>query len=569
MVPSLIQSVISNENYLSAMPYLYGMGFIVSSIYIILYLYHKKFFIRVPFRFLDFSTWIVLAVPFWGLIVWKRLDLDYWLDELISIIRHILPSVRSAVLYYPVPNNHVFSNLINNLYLQLMGWQDLQFVLRYPIALRFLQLIFGILTLVIFASLIKSHVSLPASWLAVILFATTIPWLNIIVQIRGYSLSLLFSSLLLYQVLSYLDDPIRKKGIWISLISSLLLYTIPSNIYFLLAVISFVLLDSVISRLLKPISTDKKGKFVFESNRPHLSIFLYLIIGFALAWLFYLPVLDQIFDNQYVLSQGLFQGTVFKNPFPKVFNYMISGRLSIFVIAGVGYLLAVMAAVRSRKVNLMRKINLSWMTFFLPFLFSFFRGDKPFPRVFFISFPSLILGAVLGLDHWMNILKNYFSKPKRFPPLFTAGFFIVCNFLFFRQYFQNVEQIRINLETENKEAVEQDDSRLWASHFLDHYHVYPLVTNLIGLADPAQVYIDKTHTKYEWVPATYLDAFEIKVNPLEKPEQIQFHRAYYVTSYPSETERSIQNRFPKTVCNKMTETLSIYQLLYCIDGEIE
>lgn len=356
---------------------------------------------------------------------------------------------------------------------------------------------------------------------------------------------------------------------WISLSSGLLLYTIPSNIYFLFAVISFVLLDGVIFRLLKPPSHSKNGNFMFERNRPNLSILLYLIIGSILAVLFYLPILDQIFDNQYVLSQGLFQGTVFKNPFQKVLMFMISGRMIVFVFAGIGYLLAILAAVRSRKVSLVRTINLSWMTFFLPFLFSFFRGDKPFPRVFLVSLPSLIFGAVLGTHHMMNMIKIIFLKPKKFTLVFTAGFFIVCNFLFFRQYLQNEEQIRINLEKENKEAVEKDDSRLWSSHFLDHYHVYPLVTNLIGLADPAPAYIDKNQTKYEWVPATYLDTFEINFHSLEKPEQIQAFRAYYVTSYPSETERSIQSHFPKAVCKRITESLSIYQLLYCFDGEKE
>ena len=504
-----------------------------------------------------------LSVPFLFLMITHRLDLDFWLDEMMSIIRHIKPSVRSIIFSYPAPNNHVFSNLLSNIYLRLIGIRDLKLVLENPYILRLPYFLSGLLAVYVTAYTAHKHIGKWAGYITVILFTTTIPLANFLAQVRGYSFSILFSSLLVLSTLEYEKTESWQPVVSIILSSFLLLYTIPSNIYFVLGMVLYFVFREVWSG-----SFFRVGKLSVRADQFSVlgkgkTVIFSLGVGMVMAVLFYLPVIRRIINNKYVLTEGLFQGTVFQTVLKGYLQHVISGRLGITLVAMLGLIWLMVQTIGEKDRAKGFLIHYNLMVFFLPFVVSFIRGDDPFERTFLVSLPSLILIAVLGIDHVLEKLAHWFSSEWRLHTVLLGGLFLIMNGSFLSVHQGIRKEISENLHQEQIEQVEYHDQRMWASHFLEHYHILPIIHTAEKNNQDLPFYLDEENTRYPWVMIAYFQEFGYPIIDFTDPITIEEPQGYVVVSYAEESTAEIKQSFPGAECSFVDEDVSIYRVLSC------
>ena len=558
----LLVSISGLENLAQWLSPLYWLGLILSIVLMYFYFIKKPIRVQISVTLKDIGVWLLLTFPFLYLTFTQRLSLDFWLDEVISIVRHIQPSVKSVVLNYPAPNNHIFSNLISNIYLQLVGYQDMLTILASPIVLRIPFLISGVFSILVLAYLAHIYLGKWAGYIVVVLFSTSIPFLNFIVQVRGYSFTLLFSSLILLLVLQFKDNPQCWKAFTIAFLSLLLFYTIPSNVYYILGLTGFFGISGVLEwykDTSHQISFDRKH-FVFIN--PALTLMLMLVGGLALGTLLYIPVIKQVIGNDYVTSKGYFKGMVFDDTFFEVIEHFISGRFWIFITAWVGVFLSWIKALRGRNKQHLTLIYLALSVFFLTFIISYIRGDDPGERVFLVVLPIFILLAAFGLHSILRWTKR-FSTHSWLMYLLFAFLYLSANSIFLSTYRSIKDEIYLNLKEQKFDYVEYHDNRMWASHFLEYYQVLPSIEVVGNSSENLPVFLDADNTRYEWVIEEYLKSYGYPFQLVQELTQNPVSEAYIIVSYPDRSIKNLKSQYPETICEPVTEELSLYRVLRC------
>lgn len=541
----------------------YWLGLILSVAFLGVYFFNNPIQIKLSVTFIDVGVWILFITPFLFLVVTRRLFLDFWLDELISIVRHIQPSVRNSILSYPAPNNHVFSNLVSAVYIQLIGHRELLEIFKHPVILRLPYMFSGLLSILVLGYLAHTYLGKWAGRIVVTLLCTTIPFLNFITQVRGYSFTFLFSSLITLLILVYKENQVRWKAVFVGGLSCLLFYTIPSNVYYLLALCLFLALDGLIQwgKERACLISLKQDEYIFIN--PQITLVLMMVVGLAIGGLFYAPVVQKIINNKYVVSLGFLNGTVFKNTFLNSIEYFVSNREWIFFLAGIGVIYAWVKAIKEKDQTILTLVHLSSFTFLLPYVFSFIRGDQPFERTFLVVLPSFILLATVGLHSIAKIIQGIFTEHPLVKPVIITSLLLVANGIFVSTYQQINKEIFTNLAEQKFDYVKYDDKRIWASHFLEHYQILPLIQTIQDAEDQSLVLLDVDNTRYEWVMTTYLEVFGISYQFLHKPLASTVPEALLIMSYPARSIDMLKELYPKSECRPLVDELSIYRVMHC------
>lgn len=504
------------------------------------------------------------AAPFLTLVVTKRLDLDFWLDEVISIRRHIVTELQRALFWYPVPNNHVFTNALSGIYLKLIGAKDLLTVLQHPAILRAFYLAFGLGTLLVVAWTAHRFAGRAAAFVIVLLFSTTLAYLNFIVQVRGYSPSIFFAAALQLAVLIYWRDGRRSAALAAAAFAVMLLYTIPSNLYFLLALfLIFLLLGLYQGFARRSLSASLAPNDFHLLNRP-LTLSLSISLGCGLALLAYLPILKKVLENRYVETLGAFKGTAFPGLLQESLVVFISGRVWLFALAAVGLLLLFVRKNSAQRTPRLAILYLSVATMVLPYLLSTARGDEPFVRTFFVLLPAFFLLAAIGVQVLVEQVPWPGRAGKAALALALAACFVYANVVFFANYTNASAQVAHTLAIEDVDQVEFRDSRLDASVFMDHYHLRQVIDAFQTQADPGlPVLVDRANTRYLFTLTTYLEAYTIDFREFDYPAEIQSPEAYIFLSYPQQALYKWEVIYPDMQCENISPVLTIYQVLHC------
>ena len=341
-----------------------------------------------------------------------QLNTDLWNDEIYTLRHFTLVPLLTTCTDYHVPNNHVFFNLINNIYLNIIGVKHLGSLMDHVWIIRIIPLIYTLLTIFVMYLISRKFFNKTTAFLSVIILLTTIPFLNYAAQVRGYSLSMLLFTLILYYIMSGIVSSKTYKYILIAIFTALLIYTIPSNIYFVGSLIVFFIIRFIYYLYLS------KGKLAGSYLNLLLIISLSLGIGIALA--LYKPIFKEVFYNEYVVSHDInlhYAKYITLN----VITGFISFRWILIVIFIIGMLFLF-----SSKYNKESKLFYLIMFIFLyifPFIISTLRGDEPPDRVFTILMPIFSIIISYGI---VLLIQNV-ERLKKFTVLYIIIVFIICN----------------------------------------------------------------------------------------------------------------------------------------------
>lgn len=562
IITPLIFSLTGIERSGLWLPKLYWTGIFITIPILTAYLLNSQFAINKEL-IRDFGRYLFISSPLVYLIIKKRLFLDFWLDELMSIVRHIHPSVSAAVLKYPVPNNHVFSNLVTGIYVQLIGKQEMATILASPFILRLPYFISGILTILVVGAYARKYISKLSGYSAVILLTTTIPFLNFMVQVRGYSFSILLSSLLLLFIMDNKEQSTKWNSFGIVLVSCLLIYTIPSNVYYVIAFIAFFTISNFVNWLSRLQMDDGLRKIRTKRITNDLRICLLLVGGIILSIVFYAPILPKMLSNSYVKSYGLFRGTVFSGTFQSTLNHFISNRWLILILSMGGVLIRIREIFRKKNPKDNTHLILLIVLILFPFLVSFIRGGHPFERVFLVILPAFVLLLTIGISEIFELLNTEIFQPVYFSTIFFTILFLISNGRFVSSYYDIENEIKTNLIEEKFEYVEYRDNRMWASHYLEHYQVMPIIRVIEELPNVNLVLVDKENTRYEWVITTYLGIFNVPYQEYDSYKSDQRSEIQLVMSYPGQSFKKIYDNNPVFKCYDLLDLPSIYQIYTC------
>lgn len=211
---------------------------------------------------------------------------------------------------------------------------------------------------------------------------------------RGYALSMSAASALTALLLFWANGhPLNwRHGLSITLSSFALLYALPSNAYMWVAALFAVGMTQWSGRV-----AGNKTSFGYLASG--------LALGAGLAFMAYLPVLEQMRGSAYFESEGAFRSVHFEK-LGLVLSDFLSLRWLLLPAALGGAYLA-----WKEKGPVLRSMALLTAVLVLPFAFSALRGDSPPERVFLPLLP--VFAVLLSLSCWV-LVKNVLPE-KRSP----------------------------------------------------------------------------------------------------------------------------------------------------------
>lgn len=465
---------------------------------------------------------------------WLHGNEDLWNDEIYSLRFFVFKGLSVVLTDYHVPNNHIFANVLHWLWVQLPGCGDMGALLDDAWRLRLLPGLLSAVTAGLLWQAASKNWGRHAGGIAVLLLLSGITFGNFAFQVRGYALSMLAGSGLLYGALNLF----QKKhisfhvSVLVALSTAVLLYTIPSNLYFVLSVGAMALLTC---NWREPIG--RAAALWFGGA---------MVAGALIAIAWYVPVLDRIFNNEYVAGSGAFRGEHFGN-MATTLEHFFSWCWMLLLLLLPGWWFAVQeAGLRRRQAILLAGV------FFLPFLFSALRGDNPPLRAFLVQLPAFVLLLTLG---WISATDKIGMKSlwQRVAMVLPAIYCLLC-------YPYAVYKTRQTLEQGLDKLVRYQDLNynyyqyLYApNRELDLFRQkYASATLIIETSEPYDVPIYAQHKKVRAVP---LDSIQkhIERDPV----------LYISTMYPRNFIREMQKLTPAWDCSYLQPEVRYPRIVVC------
>lgn len=318
---------------------------------------------------------------------------DLWNDEIYTLNNFVFKGLPTVLTDYHVPNNHIFANVLHWLWATLTG-ADFGDCLDAPWRIRLLPGLLSVLTAVVLMRTAGRHWGTEAGFAAGLALLTGITFQSFAFQVRGYPLSLLAASGLLYCALRVLQHNtfLWKNWAAVAALTAALLWAIPSNLYFVLVV--GLLVPVAAASAPQTTAPDHPPRRIFWvknfAPRPALWFAAAVLAGVALAMLLYAPVLSQMLHNQYLSPGQPFQAAHWENS-EKTLRHFVSWRWPLLPVLGWGWYKILITNKKNRPALLLLAGAL-----FLPFLISAARGDAAPMRAYLVQLPAFVLLAALG-----------------------------------------------------------------------------------------------------------------------------------------------------------------------------
>src|SRR6185436_19317157 len=444
--------------------------------------------------FLNKKFLLFLALLPFFYMTYSFASLDFWNDEMYSLRYFTFVPLATTVTDYHVPNNHIFFNLLNQIFLRTAGISDLHRLMDDPFLIRLLPFIYSLGTLFYLWLTGKKFFNEFTAFLSVAILATTFPFFSYFLQMRGYGLSMFFLMVMIYHTWNLESNFSRKDFLLVVLAVCLSIYTIPLNLYFVFSIGVFYFIRVTIYCFNFFRRKHEHRRIIFFPGK-NFKIIIALAIGSACSFLLYLPIYKQVFFNNYVKSHGWFKEG-FSLP-GIVFNAFLSGRylLPALFLAGIFFYF-----IKKDKHGsfFFRGFIFLICVLLVPFIISFVRGDQAPDRTFVILAPVFSLCFAAGIDFFLRSVFKAGNKKNVLLLILVA----YCNLTFIFYYSKVRNHVRNDIEISNRS---QD---IKYNYYLAYFHPKKLVESFrkIYTAHPAALIIRESdyHGMRE-----YLDKYEI------------------------------------------------------------
>lgn len=452
------------------------------------------------------------------LFIWlysDRLFLDFWNDELYTLKNFVFTQVSITLTDYHAPNNHVFLNLLNNIYLKIIGVDSLYELMENPFLMRALPLLYFLILLFFIYKLSLEFFNKRTAQLSLLLLFTSIPYYHFAFQIRGYGLSALFLVLIVYYGLRFLKSGKKTLLFLIAILTAFTFYTVLSNLYPLIGLLCFLYAKILWEN--KEKSSNLLNTFYQLPKNALFQLALSIKIGLLIGLFFYLPIFEEVFFNSVVQTKT-------NHPFLRLgynsvylLQGLISGRWIIAILAIIGYM---------KNFNNHRNwgcfFGLIFFMTFIPILLSFLRWDRSPIRVFVVMIPLLTILFGIGLDLFWELIRERLVEYK----FYFLGLSIIALVNFQMEKSKIMHQIELDIQNNGRS---QD---LYYQYY--SYHYQPLTDikyfyeNIYDRKYPVFIKGCEPHGIKH-----YLEKYNIKYYFFEDFDSIKIEeKAFIITNHP-------------------------------------
>ncbi|MDR3575273.1 MAG: glycosyltransferase family 39 protein [Anaerolineaceae bacterium] len=392
-----------------------------------------------------------------------------------------------------------------------------------------------------------------SSVLAVVLLVTTIPFINFSLQIRGYCLSITLLEIMIYHTWQFEKAMDIKNGVILFAAATLAVYTIPSNLYFILSVIGFYMIYQIIRFIKYRQSCEGWGDSIKQCVRDYPFRIIYLLIGsFLLSIILYLPVIKNVINNPFVVSHGPFRIKTIIDLMPQTLSYFLSERWWILPFVVIGFVLSFQGKTGRNSYYLIFCITV----LVLPFVISFVRGDKPFDRTFVILSFVFVLILTICLDKFLHSWKIIGAYSGWIVLLFC----MCC----YSTYYLVEKQVDAHIYADiNLGKMSQD---LQNNFYLEYYSPSKVFSLIKSEQNDPTVPVFVVYPGDMKASQTYLSYFKIKYAMLNDNMKTYAPNtngeAFVVTAFPANFSYLAQLRLPGTDCT-MLNNLDFYNVFKC------
>ncbi len=340
----------------------------------------------------------IVVVIIYCILQLRQINIDFWNDEIYTFKHFTFVPFYTILTDYHAPNNHVFLNLTNKIYLKVIGVKDFFSVFDYPYKLRLLALFYSIVSFFYVYKIGEKFFNKTIALLSIIILSTTIPYYTHALQIRGYGLSTMFLAAIIYYCFKYWSVKAKKLLLLIGLLTTLLMYTIPSNLYCIIGTLLFLFFHTLIAWLFKPKGVKYSLSLLYNHPSFHLSIAI--IGGILLSLLLYAPVFKDVFMNEHIERRlPPFEFSQLKYYVTNVFVGFMSNRSILLFLFISGLILN--SRIYRPWANY---ISLMLFTLLTPFLLVFILGTAAPFRIFAPLAPLFCLLISIGVYSFWRLI---------------------------------------------------------------------------------------------------------------------------------------------------------------------
>ena len=312
------------------------------------------------------------AIVSFTFVALTRINADFFYDEVYTLANYIFVPFQNTVWIYLDANNHFLSNLINSIVVKTWHIPDLFTLFDSPWKIRIVELLYAS-GAVYFLWRMKEIFGVGIARYAVLLLVTCIPFLNYATLVRGYCLNVFLMSALMYFV--FAQGRNRKFGVMVT--TGLLLYSMPSNIYVVTAIIIGFLLT---------------GRY---------RDVLWIVFGVCFAGVAYLPLVQGLMSDTYLKAAYHFFNPTLLRIFPGALHSFVSWRYLLLIPVVIGLIQA--------KKRWSREATFLTSILIIPFFLAWAKGGGHYERSFLVQLPAFCILAAIGLGgmKWPARLKRW------------------------------------------------------------------------------------------------------------------------------------------------------------------
>ncbi|NPV56725.1 MAG: hypothetical protein HPY76_08650 [Anaerolineae bacterium] len=524
---------------------LFSIGLLTALISMVTLFKSWKFFIE---EALPFGA-ILAPFAFW--VTSRTVELDFWYDELVTLTRFVFVPLQTTLTDYPYPNNHIFFNLLNNLYLKAAGLSQLTTLMEHPSFIRYLMLFYAIIGLVYLYLTGREFAGKLAGQFSLLVLATSIPFFNFATQVRGYGLSITLVCAMLFHWWRYEQKLAWRHLAAFTTAGALLIYTMPSTLYILAGMMGWsglVGLRQLFARRAQPLRPDTLLRT--------FAIPIAGLVAIGAAVLCYSPVLSSVLNNSVVSSRGMFKWVILTRLLPRVLTHFVSARWLLVALALAGLALLFTRAIRQAQPGTAQRVGGLLFLLLAPFVMSYVRGDNPFDRIFLVQLPVFSLLIGIGLQLLCRRLPQRLQRPGWV--LFLLGVYTAV--VFSTQILRNEALVRQN------NAAGIGSQTIYANFYLVDYRPDQLMRDFFSqqdeLAHEFYIYDLGDNASAREYSAKYYGYYPSTVESLAG-----FHGAFYVfTAFPNQFLAEVQADYPHTTCQRLNSAVWYQNIFLCDAG---